>query len=182
MSRKTKRTEEEGSQLMATDQSCRNGHWTIYATDTQPSAEPLVSVRGKAKLVPASSLPKPFPLPSWLLCRRQWQRSLSFAHPNPHSSQLVPMQPGQQRYEVDDSEVRVSYNDQRLGEEKAVGVSEELDVRRKGEAIIDRTEPTTADTTPHLYTRQLPSGKLVVYVQSTQRVAAQPPLTSYRFV
>ena len=148
--------------------------------DTQLSAEPLVSVRGKAKLVPASSLPKPFPPPSVSSSMVGNGNGHFIRAPKPTFSRL-PLQPGQQSYEVDNGEVRVSYNDQRLGEELA-GVSEELDFRRKGEAIIDRTEPTAADTTSHLYTRQLPSGKLVVYVNrhsELQHSRLSLPIASY---
>ena len=151
----------------------------VEETEARPRSEPLVSVRGKARLVLASSLPQPFPLPSSTTPLGDGSGRFIRA-PKPTLAPL-PLQPGQQRYEVDDGEVRVSYNDQRLGEE-AAGVSEELDVRRKGEAIIDHTEPTTADSTPHLYTRELPSGKLVVYVNrhsELQHSRLSLPIASY---
>ena len=142
------------------DDMSEHGEMDTAEADAEPSAEPLVSLRGKTRLVPASSLPQSISRSTSSVVGDGNGRFIRA--PKPTLTPL-PLQPGKQRYEVDDGEVRVSYNDERLGEE-AAGVSEELDIRRKGEAILDRTEPTTADTTPHLYTRQLPSGKLVVYV------------------
>ena len=183
--------EEEGDEESDSENDNAEGEMDVDTEEANtqsqqpsPKPEPLVSVRGKAKLVSASSLPQPFPLPpssSSSTAATGDGIGRFIRAPKPTLAPL-PLQAGQQRYEADNGQARVSYNDQRLGEE-AMGVSEELDVRRKGEAIIDRSEePTTVDTTPHLYTRQLPSGKLIVYTNravTLQHARLSLPIASY---
>ena len=121
-----------------------------------PTAQPLISLRGKTKLVPAPppSFPHLPPTPPTSSTAGKFTRT-----PKPTITPL-PLPPNTLPYTPSSLPSRVSNNDALL--HLPPTPTDSLDHSTKGQAIPeDASSPP--DPTPHLWTRTLPDGRVLVY-------------------